>query len=200
MTDTFTTAQAAYVMGERLRAFKKVVERAPVKPKMVNRGGRRIRQFHFFDLVFLHAYNELKADYTAKSQAELYEALGAVVVRGSRVREVAFGDHKYDFHRHLMVVQAKVRELDDLTTMIDATGRIRGTDIEAHRIAALLDAMSEEEILGDYPSLDDRQLLASKAYAEANPKPGRPYPRITAKKAMREADLGEIDDYFAELR
>jgi hypothetical protein len=46
-----TTAQAAFVVGEPLDAFKKVVERAPIKLSLVIRGGRKIRQFGDAELV-----------------------------------------------------------------------------------------------------------------------------------------------------
>jgi len=47
--------------------------------------------------------------------------------------------------------------------------------------------MTVEMILADYPSLTERQVLAAKAFADAHPKPGRPYPKRTAKAALRGA-------------
>ena len=74
---------------------------------------------------------------------------------------------------------------------------IKGTRIEAHRIAALLDGgMPIEEILADYPSLDEAQVSAAKAYADTHPKPGRPYPAMTDKAAMRSADLDDLDRFM----
>ena len=65
---------------------------------------------------------------------------------------------------------------------------LRGTDIEVYRIAALLaGGMPVEDIETDYPSLSRDGIEAAKAYADAHPKPGRPYPRTTAKRALREA-------------
>jgi hypothetical protein len=49
-------------------------------------------------------------------------------------------------------------------------------------------------ILADYPSLTREQVLAAKAYADAHPKPGRPYPAITAKQALRSAGLEALDE------
>ena len=194
---TLTIAQAAFVVGEPLDTFKKVVEKAPVKPRIVRQGGRRVRQFAMADLVFLHAYRELKQELTPKGQAALYEALLGVG-HGRRRNEVAFGNQKYDLGRHVAIVEAKLKELERLADYIDSSGGealIKGTQIEAHRIAALLDGgMTVEAVLRDYPSLMERQVLAAKAYADANPKPGRPFPRQTAKAAMRVSGLGELDD------
>jgi uncharacterized protein (DUF433 family) len=197
MSHSLTTAQAAFVVGEPLEVFKKAVERAPVKPRIVKRGGHRIRQFGLADLVFLHAYSELKQELTPKSQAALYQAM--LVAPPDRLRsEVVFGNQKYNVRHHVQVIESKMKELEKLEGQIDTSGReavIKGTRIEAHRIAALLDGeMTAQEVLRDYPSLSENQILAAKAFAEANPKIGRPYPPVTAKYALRTADLGVLDD------
>ncbi|AYM14833.1 MULTISPECIES: DUF433 domain-containing protein [Hyphomicrobiales] len=192
-----TTAQAAFVVGAPLDIFKKVVERAPIKPQLVKRGGRSIRQFGQAELVFLHAYDELKLALTPKSQSEFYEALQTSLKRGL-AKEVVFGKQRYDIGQHLVFVERKLKELEKLTDQVDLSGKepvIRGTHIEAHRIAALLDAgATVEEVLRDYPSLKEQQVVAARVYAEAHPKAGRPYPKQTAKAAMRAADLSALDD------
>ncbi|MDK4731494.1 DUF433 domain-containing protein [Rhizobium sp. CNPSo 3490] len=195
--ENLTTAQAAFVVGEPLDSFKKVVERSPVKPLLVKRGGRKIRHFGYAELVFLHAYDELKQALTPKSQSELYDALRASIKRGQG-KEVAFGKQRYDIGPHWIFVEHRLKELSKLTDQIDTTGKepvIRNTSIEVHRLAALLDSgMSVKDILRDYPSLREEQVIAAKAYAEAHPKAGRPYPKQTAKAAMRAADLSSLDD------
>lgn len=195
--DNLTTAQAAFVVGAPLETFKKVVERAPIKPQLVKRGGRKIRQFGQAELVFLHAYDELKQALTPKSQSELYEALRSSHKRGL-AKEITFGKQRYDIGQHLVFVERKLKELDRLVAQVDVSGKepvIRGTHIEAHRIAALLDAgATVKDVLRDFPSLKEEQVLAARVYAEAHPKAGRPYPKQTAKAAMRAADLSALDD------
>lgn len=86
--------------------------------------------------------------------------------------------------------RSRVEATEHLADLIDNSGPetlIKGTTIEAHRIAALTTGMGIDEILYDYPSLVEEQVLAAKAYAEASPYNGLPYPTITAKKAMRSA-------------
>jgi uncharacterized protein (DUF433 family) len=196
MSKVVTTAQAAFVVGEPLDSFRKAVERSPVKLRVTKQGGRRVRQFRLADLVFLHAYSELKQELTPKSQAAFYHALTVIPADALR-HEVAFGKYKYNVQRHVQVVESKLKELQELASQIDSSGRdavIKGTAIEAHRIAALLDGgMTVKDVLRDYPSLKEKQVLAAKAYAEANPKPGRPYPKLTAKAAMRAVDLSVLD-------
>lgn len=197
MPREWTTAQAAFVLNEPLDAFKKVIERGPVRARVVRVGGIRVRKFDLGDLIFLHAERELKTELTPKGRAELYEALTNLPVHNTRL-EVAFGHLKFEFARHLKAVESKLKELEKLATEIDASSGealIKGTRIEAFRIAALLDGgMTVQSVLHDYPSLNERQVLAAKAYAEINPKVGRPYPQTTAKAAMRGSGLDALDD------
>ncbi len=86
---------------------------------------------------------------------------------------------------------------------IDEQGRavIAGTTIEAHRIAALLDGgMDVDEVVSAFVSLTQAQVLAAKAYADAHPWTGEPYPPMTAKKAMREAKLDGFEKYLPRRR
>jgi uncharacterized protein (DUF433 family) len=199
MSYALTAAQAAFVLGEPLDSFKKAVDRGPIKARVVRRGRVRVRQFGLTDLVFLSVDREVRSELTPKGRAELYQALIKAPHHGAK-HEVAFGDFRFDYDRHLMIIEAKLSELDRLSDQIDASGGdavIKGTKIEAHRIAALLDGgMTIETVLRDYPSLNNHQVLAAKAYAEANPKPGRPYPKTTAKAAMRNADLNDLEAFL----
>jgi uncharacterized protein (DUF433 family) len=199
MPHALTAAQAAFVLGEPLEYFKKVVDRGPVKARVVRRGRIRVRQFGLNDLVFLYVDREVKSDLTPKGRAELYQALIKIPHHGAK-HEVAFGDFTFNYDRHLTIIEAKLSELHRLSDEIDASGGdavIKGTKIEAHRIAALLDGgMTIEMVLSDYPSLNDHQVLAAKAYAKANPKPGRPYPKTTVKAAMRNADLNDLEAFL----
>lgn len=71
---------------------------------------------------------------------------------------------------------------------------LKGTTIEVYRIAALIEGgMSRQEILGDYPSLTANQVEFAEAYAKAHPNHGRSYPPLTAKAALRQADLSALD-------
>ncbi len=196
MPREWTTAQAAYVLNVTLDTFKKAVERGPVRARVARQGGLRVRKFALRDLVFLHAERELKAELTPKGRAELYRAM-AHLPDCVAAPEVAFGDLKFDFGRHLRMVETKLKEIDLLSDEVESSGGealIKGTRIEVFRIAALLDGgMTVDAVLHDYPSLTERQVLAAKAYAAVNPKVGRPYPGITAKAAMRGSGLDALD-------
>ena len=72
---------------------------------------------------------------------------------------------------------------------------LKGSDVEVHRISALLDGgLGPREVCEDYPSLTPGQVETARAYAEAYPKTGRPYPRTTAKRALRGAGFEALDE------
>ncbi len=80
----------------------------------------------------------------------------------------------------------------------DAT--IRGTGVEAHRIAALINGgMRQDEVLRDYPNLTSAQIDAAVAYARAKPEQGRAYPERTVKSVLRKG-RGGLKRAFAAAR
>ena len=96
---------------------------------------------------------------------------------------------------------ATSRSPSDITRLIDDNGDIRGAEVEAHRIAALVGGdMSIEEVLRDYPNLEPGQIEAAVRYAEANPRPGSPFPTRTAKSALRHGGGGGLAAAFAAAR
>ena len=108
----------------------------------------------------------------------------------SEIGTVEVGRIRYDFGSSERAVKRNIGAVEKSHELIDATGDeavIRGTDVAAHRIAALCEGMSVDEIRRDYPSLSNDQIVAAKAFAISHPKAGRPYPKITAKKALRTA-------------
>jgi len=89
----------------------------------------------------------------------------------------------------------------DLSRLIDEDGNIRGSGVEAHRIAALVaGGMEMAEILEDYPNLGPDQVEAAARYASASPKPGRPYPDRTAKSVLRRGSGGGLAAAFHAAR
>jgi len=189
MSGTWTIAQAAIIIGKPPKLLQKTVERAPVKPALAQRGGRRIYVFEMRDLVFFSALDDMNQGLTSNKQAELYEVLKNLPEQAN-IGRIDIGPLRYDFTAYVRRVKKNIEATEKLFRLIDSTGDepvIRGTDISAFRIAALHEGMEVEEILLDYPSLSRQQVLAAKAYSASHPKPGRPYPTTTVKKTMREA-------------
>jgi hypothetical protein len=75
MSDTWTIAQAAMIIEKPSQLLQKTVERAPVKPALAQRGGKRIYVFEMRDLVFFCALDDMKDGITSNKQVELYQAL-----------------------------------------------------------------------------------------------------------------------------
>lgn len=197
-SEGWTIAQAAYLLGASLDVFKKTVDRSPVKPRVVRRAGLRVRYFAFHDLVYLRAVDEFARWISRESRPDFYEAVRRTPL--DELDVVAFGPMTVKVRPVVIYVQQKTKELDTLAAEIDTSNgeaRIKGTTIEAHRIAALLDGgTTVAQVLADYPSLNEDQVLAAKAYADANPKPGRPYPGRTAKAALRNPDLKRLGEFL----
>ncbi len=189
MPGTWTIAQAAMIIEKPSQLLQKTVERAPVKPTLAQRGGRRIYVFELRDLVFFCALDDMKGGITSHKQAELYKALKSKPTQAA-IGSIDIGSLRYDFRPYVRRVKKNIEAVEKFFKLIDRTGDepvIKGTGINAYRIAALHDGMTVEEILRDYPSLSEQQVSAAKAYAESHPKSGRPYPKNTAKKMMSEA-------------
>jgi hypothetical protein len=198
MRDNWTVAEAAFVLKEPVEVIRKVVERGPVKARIVHRGRLKLRTVALPDLVFLHAERDLRTALTPKGKAELYDALVRRPSRLPSMATVTFGGLKLEIQHHLQEVESRLEDLDKLADKIDTSAdepRIKGTAIEVHRLAALMEGgMTVEAIKRDYPSLSQDQILAAQIYAELHPKVGRPYPKTTAKAALRNSGLDALDD------
>src|SRR5208282_61240 len=196
-TEQFTAAQAAFVLCEPVRAVKRAFDTGPVRPALIRRSGIQVRAIAWRDLVYLYAARTLRDELTPKARADFYEALQRTTIE--REREVRFGRFSVVVSDLIQDVERRTAELAKLADRVEfrADGEpvLRGTDIEVYRIAALLaGGMSVEDIETDYPSLSRDAIEAAKAYADAHPKPGRPYPKTTAKRALREAGLEALDE------
>jgi hypoxanthine phosphoribosyltransferase len=97
----------------------------------------------------------------------------------------------------------RARELAELAEKVefrqDCEAMLKGTNIEVHRIAALLGGgMTPGQICEDYPSLTPEAVATAKVYADAHPKVGPPYPSITVKRAIKGAGLEALDEVLDE--
>jgi uncharacterized protein (DUF433 family) len=193
----FTAAEAAFVLQEPVRAVKKALDEGPVRPVLVRRAGASVRAIGWMDLFYLFAIRNLREELTPKALLELYEALQHKSVE--HVREVRFGRLRVVLTDLVEEIEKRTRRLSELAEEVEFRGDgeplLRGTTIEVYRIAALIEGgMSFAEIRRDYPSLAKEQIRTAKAYADAHPKPGRPYPRVSVKQAMRNVGLEALDE------
>ncbi len=153
------------------------------------RFGAQVRVIGWSDLLYLFVVRALRVDLTPKARAEFYEALSRA--QPDCADEVRFGR----FH---VAVADLVDELKQRTTELDELrGKVEFADngnavlasrgVEVHRIAALLNGgLSVNAVLEEYPFLSEDAVEVARTYAQTWPRPGRPYPRTTSNRAMRD--------------
>ncbi len=200
-TVQFTAAEAAFVLQEPVRAVKKALDAGPIRPVLLRRAGASVRTIGWSDLFYLFAVRSLRDELTPKARAEFYEALQRDPLE--RGREVRFGRIRVAVADLIDEVEKRMTKLTELADKVefrsDGEAVLKGTDIEVYRIAALLDGgLAIKEVLADYPSLTPDEISTAKGYADAHPKSGRPYPRTTAKRALRGAGLEALDEAFGD--
>jgi uncharacterized protein (DUF433 family) len=197
----FTAAEAAFVLREPVKAVKKALDAGPVRPVLLHRAGVPVRAIGWTDLFYLFAMRALRKELTPKARVEFYEALQRDSI--DREREVQFGRFRIAVADLIEEVERRTAELAGLADKVefrdDGEAVLKGSDVEVYRIAALLEGgLSVDQVLADYPSLSRDAVEAARAYAEAHPKPGRPYPRTTAKRALQGAGLEALDEVLGD--
>jgi uncharacterized protein (DUF433 family) len=201
-TLAYTTAEVAFLLREPIKAVKKALDEGPVEAGLARKpGARPVREIAWSDLLYLFAIRSLKDELTPKARTDFYHALKATPI--DRVHEVRFGRISVAIDDLKTEVEKRARELAHLAQMVefreDGEAILKGTRIEAHRIAALLaGGMTPEQVAEDYPSLSLDQIATAKAYSEAYPKSGRPYPANTVKRTLKGAGLDALDEVLDE--
>ena len=197
----FTAAEAAFVLREPIRAVKKALDAGPVPSMLRRKSGASVRVIDWSGLLYLYAAKELREELTPKARNEFYAALQASLT--AHVDEVRVGYIRIAISDFLPKVEDRTAALATLARGIEFSEGgeplLKGTAIEVHRIAALLDGgMSVDDILTDYPSLSRDAVEIAAAYAAVHPKSGRPYPRTTAKRALRASGLDALDEVLGD--
>lgn len=197
----YTAAEVAFVLREPVKLIKKALDDGPVQAKLVPKAGGTVRAVELSDLLYLFAVRSLRDELTPKARNEFYHALKQVGV--DQAREVRFGRLSVAIDDLRAEVENRARELAELAEKVefrkDGEAVLKGSGVEVYRIAALLSGgMTPEEICEDYPSLSRDEVAVARAYAEAHPKQGRPYPSTTAKRALKGAGLEALDEVLDE--
>lgn len=183
---------------------KHPVRRGPVRKRRVQRvfalvapATREmvVRKVGGAELLFLSLARDLQADLTPAGRKKLYMA---IKTQGSQTGAVTLGPFKADVTKTAKTLITRLKRLRSLRDgMVEQYGQdpvIKGTKISAYRVAALAKEQTVEEILSDYPSLTEQRVKRAIDFATAYPKPGRPYPTRSFKRAAGAlADLGMFD-------
>ncbi|MET0430157.1 MAG: DUF433 domain-containing protein [Microvirga sp.] len=193
--DIYLLPEAAFVLREPVEEVRRTIDRKQVDTHMVTDGGRKVRALDHKTLVFLSWAREHQEDLRPTLWRKLYESLRQ---HPELPTHIDTGVFRASLDKAAKEVDSRLKTLRELETGIarNAVGDVvlKGTDIEVHRIASLLSGgMSTDEILNDYPSLRADQIAFACTYAATYPKAGRPFPKLTAKAAMAQADFSELD-------
>lgn len=197
----FTAAEVAFVLREPIKAIKKTLDEGPIEPRLITKSGGAVRAIGWRDLLYLFAIRALREELTPKARQEFYHALKRAPA--DHAREIRFGRLSVVIDDLEAEVEARARELSALSDKVEfrknGEAVLKGTDIEVYRISALLEGgLAPEQICEDYPSLSLEMVAIAKAYAGAHPKLGRPYPRVTAKRALKGAGLEALEEILGE--
>ncbi|MBU2655762.1 DUF433 domain-containing protein [Acidomonas methanolica] len=156
-----------------------------------------MRAIEWRDLFYLYAVRALRDELTPHARVEFYQALQRQP--SERQDEIRFGRFRVTVGDLIEEVEQRTTDLaalsDRVTFRADGEPLVKNTSVEVYRIVALLDGgETAAQVLEDYPSLSLADIETARAYAEAYPKAGRPYPRLSAKRALRGAGLEQLDD------
>lgn len=189
----FTAAEAAFLLREPLRAVKKALDRGPVRPRRRVSAGASVRVIDRADLLYLFAVRALRDDLTPKAREDFYHAVRRAIP--GRCDTVRFGRFEVALADIVDTVKQRTDALDALRDSVafagDGTAILHPRGIAVHRIAALLNGgLSVDAVLEEYPFLSRTAVETAQDYAKACPRPGRPYPRTTANRAMRGGESG----------
>lgn len=197
-TMTLTLREAAFVFGGKLKEIVRIVEEHAALTTTVARGGRNLRVLGMPDLIYLQALGEVGEMLSPLGRFQLHEAL----LDGLAKHEVAVGTFLLPLDPLKINVEKRLEALEKLKDGVDGNPDdpfIKGTEIEVYRISALLDGgATPEDVVRDYPSLVPEQIEVARAYAEAIPKKGRPYPKTSFKSAVRRLNLDALEEALAE--
>lgn len=198
-SERFTASEAAYVLNEKLKNVTKLLDERKLTEKVV-RKGIHVRVINKSDLIFMFAFREMRHDLSPQGRAKFFDAIRSGTIH--RKNAVVFGPISIDLKNAEQELDKRLSEYEALKAYISTDSGeplLKGTGIEVYRIFSLIaGGMSDEEILDDYPSMGNKQLEAVKAFAIANPKPGRPYPKATLKKSIKNLGLGDLEELLRQ--
>jgi uncharacterized protein (DUF433 family) len=185
-----TLNEAGYVVGQSSTAINRAVDRGIIKAKLQGRGKSRLRSIGSPELRYLAIAGDVEKDLTPTARRKVYEAMRCLSedadIVSVGIMEFRLGDVDRRIAERLRQLQA-VKDMVEERAASDPV--IRGTETSAYVIAALTQGETIAEIIDDYPGLTAAQIEAAIEYAKVYPRPGRPLPGRSFKKAL--TDMAE---------
>jgi uncharacterized protein (DUF433 family) len=193
--NSVTPAEAAWLTELSAKTINATIDRGELKGVKRSVGKKkRARNLGAADVVYLTLRKELAPMLSASAKRELYQRLSVAHLEVLSDRKSPVGgqcDVEIQLAGGVIRIQLKSacsrlairwRALRKAIQIVssDPTVRggepvIRGTRVPVYLIADLVRQGAElREVLEDYPSLDAQMIQAALAYAQTNPKRGRP--------------------------
>lgn len=193
---SLTVPEAAAVFDTDASELRRAVDRGLLQASFTPQGARRYRLLAADRVLAWMMAKPLRPDYHEAFSNSLFESKSWHVESNQVFLSFSADDKASTVKYNILLddifgkITQRLKALDDAQAHVEvrkgADPVIRGTGIEVHRIAALLDGGARlEEVVHDFPELTEDQIVAAVAYARAHPKQGRPYPGRSAKAAMR---------------
>ncbi|NHZ37552.1 DUF433 domain-containing protein [Massilia rubra] len=197
-TTVLTLREAAFVFGDSLKNISRTVDEHAGLAVTLTRGKRNVRVLRMPDLIYLQALNDVGHLLTPQGRRALHEAL----LSGRSANQVIVGGFSLPLAQLRNEVVRRLGTLNRLKNSVDGNPDdplIKGTSVEVYRISALLDGGAEiDAVLRDYPGLTRAEVQLASDYARAIPKKGRPYPKISFKRAIVTLGLDALDELAVE--
>lgn len=192
---TLTPREAAFVTNSDVRLVQRAVDGGVVRKRTRTVRGRQTRVLGRPELRFFGALRGHEDTLTLAGRQKLYKAVQRP--RGGKATLGVFVVDVEDVDRQ---IERRMAELDRIKSRVEEgeSGEpvLKGTAVPVHVVAALAEADGVEGAARAYPSLSRADVEAAVAYAEVYPKKGRPYPKKSLKRMLRELALP--DDVFGE--
>jgi uncharacterized protein (DUF433 family) len=182
-----TSQEAAWITGLSAKTINATIDRGEVKPlKAVRRRGFTSRRLGTAELVYLLVRKKASRSLSPQARRELYAKLNQqrheAEPLGDAEVELAGGLVRVEVKRVRNEVAQRWAALQDAAEMVvsdpeirDGEPVLRGTRVPVYLIADLAAQGADiRELLEDYPSLDAEMIQTAVAYAETNPRRGRP--------------------------
>ena len=178
----FSPTEAAYIVGQPVKAVQKAIDEGNIVSRRLRRGGAVVRQVGEPELVYLRLLKEVSGALLPAAKKHVYRrlreqrgvdsvvTLGPIAVDVSEARrDVAARAEMLRKARSFVVSDPGIRGGEPV---------LRGTRVPVHTLAALSrQGASVKELLETYPWLDREQVEAALTYARAYPRRGRPQRR-----------------------
>lgn len=198
---SYTAGEVGFLLQEPLRAVKKALDVGALAYHVEKVSGQKVRKVAWRDVVFWHTYRTLKNDISPRARDAMHRAI--VSSSGNDLKVVRFGRISIDVADIIQDLLDRRNAMEGLGEGIvingDGLPALRESGLEVHRIAALsAGGMTVADILADFPNLSQADVDLALSYSEVYPKVGRPFPALTAKRAMQAAGLEALDEVLDE--